>query len=505
MRTVRHGHKPLARRNLLRFKGWGFGRIEGLAQDAVSRTSTVSGTSTVATSPPTAKPVANFPPPGSFPRDYSPAGLEKLWGVVGPVQPPPFTTTRVPKLPIPVPSSPPPLYPSWYAPAPKDILPNLKLPKGFKFGTATAAFQVEGAVKNEGKGPTMWDWNSRQPGAVADNSTGDVVDNQYYLYKEDVARVAAIGNNAHSLSISWARIFPFGAADSPVNKAGLDHYADVIDYHIKSGVEPVVTLFHWDTPLALHAYYGGFTSPKIVDDFVNYAVTVFKAYNGKVKTWYTFNEPRVFCGQIAGYPFDASFAPGVNASSAPYHCSYNLLRAHAAAVKAFRALKIQGEISLKNDDFVGTPWRSNSTDDIAAVERHAAFRIGAFSDPLYKTGDWPKIMTDTLPPSYLPRFTEAEKKDLLGSADFFAIDAYRSQWIKAPADGLAGCIKNSSHPAWPECHTPVLYDSNSGWAAGPSPDPLSDEWLQATPNTLRQSLRELQKRWPTKKLVCLLV
>lgn len=163
-------------------------------------------------------------------------------------------------------------------------------------------------------------------------------------------------------------------------------------------------------------------------------------------------------------------------------------------------MKIQGEISFKNDDFVGIPWRANNTDDIAAVERHAAFRIGAFSDPAYTTGDWPEIMTDTLPPSYLPRFTQAEKKDLLGSADFFAIDAYRTQWIAAPPDGLAGCVRNVSHPMWPECHTAVLFDSNAGWAAGPSPDPLSETWLQATPNFLRASLRDLQRRWPTEKM-----
>ncbi|KAF8066627.1 glycoside hydrolase superfamily [Lyophyllum atratum] len=491
---------------------------------ALSTSVGLPGGSTIGVAQPTSG--ASFPPTGSIPRDYSPAGLEKLWDVVGSVEAPPFTTTRIPELPIAVPSSPPALYPSWFAPAPKDILPNLKLPKGFKFGVATAAYQVEGAVKNEGKGPSMWDWNSRQPGGVIDNTTGDIVDLQYYLYKEDVARVAAIGINAHSFSISWARIFPFGTADSPVNKAALDHYSDrrmkllhslqkltyhsqVIDYHIKLGVEPVATLFHWDTPLAIQAYYGGFTSPQVVDDFINYAKVVFKAYNGRVKTWYTFNEPRVYCAQVGGYPFnterlivapDVSLATGVNSSTAPYHCTSNVLKAHAGAVKAFRAMKIQGEISFKNDDFVGIPWRANSTDDIAAVERHAAFRIGSFSDPAYTTGDWPKIMTDTLPPSYLPRFTAAEKKDLLGSADFFAIDAYRTQWITAPPDGLAACIHNVSHPMWPECHTPVLFDSNAGWAAGPSPDPLSDAWLQATPNFLRASLKELQKRWPTNKM-----
>lgn len=149
-----------------------------------------SATATFTALPTSAQPSGSisFPPPGSIPRDFSPEGLEKLWDVVcldiilwccqlkevqvGPVDPPPFTTTRIPDLPIPVPSSPPALYPSWFAPAPKDVLPKLKLPKGFKFGVATAAYQVEGAVKNDGKGPTMWDWNSRQPGGVIDGTNG---------------------------------------------------------------------------------------------------------------------------------------------------------------------------------------------------------------------------------------------------------------------------------------------------------------------------------------------
>nr|GAT60644.1 glycoside hydrolase family 1 protein [Mycena chlorophos] len=544
---------------------------------------------------------APFPAVGSIPQNFTPDGLEQLWDIVGPVQAPPFTTTYVPtSTSVPLPSPPPPLYPSFYAPAPKDVLPDLKFPPDFKFGVDTAAYQVEGAVKNEGKGPTLWDWNSRQPGGVFDNTTADVVDLQYYLYKEDVLRVAALGVNAHSFSISWARILPFGTKDSPVNQAGLDHYSDLINYHIAHGVEPVATLFHWDTPLALAAYYGGFTSPQIVDDFVNYAKIVFQAYNGRVKTWYTFNEPRVYCSEFSAYPFNATLAPGVNASMAPYICSYYLLKAHVGAVKAgispdllgetwlqatpnplrsylqglhqrwptnkmyisefgfmepleeihtelFRItedvartnyymtylgqillsihedgvpiagafawamldnaewnieMNITGEIAFKSDDFIGIPWRANNTDDTQAVERHAAFRIGVFADPLYTTGDWPTIMTDTLPPEYLPRFTEEEKKDNLGAADFFAIDAYREQFVSAPLDpgGIAGCVDDMSHPLWPECQNVVMYDSNAGWAAGISPDLLGETWLQATPNPLRSYLQGLHQRWPTNKM-----
>ncbi|THU93327.1 glycoside hydrolase [Dendrothele bispora CBS 962.96] len=463
--------------------------------------STASITISVPTSTATPNPGgASFPPVGSITRNFSPTGLDQLWNVVGPVESPPFTTTVEPQTPVILPSPPPTLYPSFYANRPKDILSDYKYPKGFIFGLDTAAYQVEGATKEEGKGPSMWDWASRQPGAIADNSTADIADLQYYLYKEDVARVAALGVKAHSFSISWARILPFGTADSPVNQQGIDHYADLIQYHLKSGVEPIATLFHWDTPLALQAYYGGFTSGQIVDDFVHYAKTVFAAYNGTVKTWFTFNEPRVFCGQVASYPFNITYAPGVNTSTAPYQCSYNLIHAHAGAVKAFREMNIVGEIAFKSDDFVGTPWRKNTTDDAAAVERHGAFQIGVFADPIYTTGDWPTILKDTLPPEYLPRFTEEEKREILGSADFFAIDAYRSQYISAPDEGLDACLSNGpSDPEWPQCNTIREFDSNAMWAVGASAD-VGAPWLQDTSRFFRDAMKEIHRRWPTQKI-----
>ncbi|KAK0475774.1 glycoside hydrolase superfamily [Armillaria novae-zelandiae] len=465
------------------------------------RTSSSVVSTTTSTPIPTSIPTgtASFPPVGSIPRDYSSEGLERLWDIIGPVEAPPFTTTRVPSAAVTLPPSPPPLYPSFYAPIPKDVLPDVKFPKGFKFGVATSAYQVEGATKNEGKGPTTWDWASRQPNGVYDNTTADVTDLHYFLYKEDVQRIVALGVTAHSFSISWARIYPFGAADSPINTAGIDHYSDVIDYHLAHGVEPVVTLFHWDTPLAIQTYYGGFTSPEIVDDFVNYAKTVFKAYNGRVKTWYTFNEPRIYCGQVAYYPFDVTFAPGVNSSTAPYHCAHNILKAHAGAVKAFRAMNISGEIGFKNSDYIGTPWRSNSTEDALAVERHAAFEIGLFSNPVHTTGDWPDIVKDTLPAEYLPRFTDQEKIDILGSADFFSIDSYFSLWVKAPDTGIDACVANLSHPLWPVCNEPTYFDSDYGWPSGPVGDPVTIP-LQAAPVAIRALLKGLHSRWPSNKL-----
>ncbi|KAK0451441.1 glycoside hydrolase family 1 protein [Desarmillaria tabescens] len=320
------------------------------------------------------------------------------------------------------------MYPFFYAPAPKDILPDLKFPKGFRYGVATSAYQLEGAVKNEGKGPTMWDWATRQPSGTTDNITGDVVGLYYYLYKEDVECIAALRMTAHSFSISWARIYPFGAADSPLNTLGIDHYSDV----------------HWDTPVALQAYYGGFTSPQIVDDFIKHTATVLKLVNIlPIKPYFGKLTLRV----------DVTLAPGVNSSTAPYQCTYNLLKAHAGTVKKAR----HGEVTLLK----------------TRLQLNAAFEIGLFSNPVYTTGDWPGIVKDTLSKEYLPRFTDEEKSDVLGSADFFSITSYCSLWIKAPDEGLDACVTNPSHPLWPALATSV----------------------QVTPLAIRPLLKDFYTRW----------
>ncbi|EJC97658.1 glycoside hydrolase family 1 protein [Fomitiporia mediterranea MF3/22] len=442
---------------------------------------------------------APFIPIGSIPRNYSPEALNELWDLVGEVAEPPFTTTVEAVVPVTLPSSAPPVYPTWYAPVPAKVLPDLKLPKNFKFGVATAAYQVEGATKLEGKGPTTWDWAGRQPGAIADGTNGDIVDLQYLLYKNDTARVSALGLNTHSFSISWARIFPFGTRDSPVNQQGLDHYSDLIDYSISLGVEPVATLFHWDMPLALVAYYGGLTSEEFVEDFAYYASTVFKAYKGRVKTWYTFNEPHVYCGQITTYPFTSMLSPNVTTANALYHCGYYLLKAHARAVKLFREMGIEGEIAFKNDGAVGQQWRLNSTDDAEAVERSAAFHIGMFSEPVYVSGDWPDLMKETLNETLLPRFTDEEKKELKGSADFFAIDAYSSAWTAAPENGIAACVANSNDVNWPACNIEVRYDAATGWPVGIAAEAAAS-WLTATPQNLRYELKQIMQRWKPKKI-----
>ncbi len=139
-------------------------------------------------------------------------------------------------------------------------------------------------------------------------------------------------------------------------------------------------------------------------------------------------------------------------------------------------------------------------EDALAVERHTAFQIGIFADPVYTTGDWPQILKDTLPESILPRFTEEESADILGSADFFAIDPYRVQFVRAPEEGIDACVVDMANPLWPVCNEVVPFDSGYDWAAGVSADPVSS-WLQATPMTFRPFMAQVHSQWPSSKIV----
>ncbi|ORY32853.1 glycoside hydrolase superfamily [Naematelia encephala] len=464
-----------------------------------TQTTLLLSTNPDAVEPTRTSPVGTRGTPAVTFSEYSSSELASLWSDwVGEVQQPPFDTVPEPPKPYPLPNAPPPLFPEYLLTNPKNILCNYSFPDGFLFGWATAAQQWEGAVMADGKGPSIWDWASRFPGFIADNTTSDVGDLGYYLYKEDLARLAALGGNVYSFSMFWTRIYPFAVKGSPVNQAGLDFYSDLIDYCWCLGIEPVVTLFHWDTPLTVQLLYGGFASEDIIDDYVNYAETVFKAFNGKVKKWVTFNEPVVFCSQM-GYPVNTTLPLNLNSTVYPYTCSYHLTLAHATAVKRFRELGIEGEIAFKSDNFVGIPWRDGNQDDIEAVERHQAYQIGIFAEPIYNTGDWPDLIKHDLPPEILPRFNQSQKDLIKGSADFFAIDGYRDGYVQVVDGGVEACVANISNPLWPVCNQVNFFDSTpAAWGIGNFGNWPTTPWLQNTWQFVRPFLADLVNRYPTK-------
>ena len=168
----------------------------------------------------------------------------------------------------------------------------MSFPENFVWGAATAAYQVEGAVQEDGRGLSIWDTFSHTPGKTRNGDTGDIACDSYHRWAEDIALLKEMHLKAYRFSIAWPRIFPQGTG--PVNPAGLAWYDRLVDALLAAGIEPYVTLYHWDLPQALQDAYGGWESERSIDDFVQYAETVFKRLGSKVKYWITFNEQNVF-------------------------------------------------------------------------------------------------------------------------------------------------------------------------------------------------------------------
>ncbi|KAK8182831.1 glycoside hydrolase superfamily [Phyllosticta citribraziliensis] len=424
--------------------------------------------------------------------------LEDYWSLyVGPIEQASINTT-VEATPVPTESliPPPGLY---YPPFPTGHEAPLQakneswaFPKDFKFGVSSAAYQVEGAAKDEGKGPSIWDVLShRVPGYITTNETGDIANNQYYLYKQDIARIAAMGVKVYSFSISWARIFPFGSGQ--VNEQGLAHYQDVIDTCLEYGVEPAITLFHWDLPLALQNSYGGLLSPKFIPDFLEYARTIFTRFGDKVDHFITFNEPTVVCGF---YPLPEGYfkASNIPKQQQPYYCGQNLLIAHSQAYHLAKSLNLTAQITLKLNGGYKIPL-TNSTADLEAVQRAWDWNEGLWAKPIFLDGDYPTSVKSYVS-KFLPELTAEQKAALNGSADLFAHDAYTSHFYSAPDTGTDACVANSSHPLFPKCvnETWAYPAASGGWALGPAADPLVP-WLHKATEWVPALMRYIQDTW----------
>ncbi|TID22672.1 putative permease [Venturia nashicola] len=460
--------------------------------------------SLVATTLATSQSSSEFPIPAGYKlTKYSASSLEPLWAkIASPIAPPKYTSTVVP---TPEPAAYP--QPNEFHPlvASHDTnLTNLKLPKNFMWGVASSAYQIEGAAKLEGKGPSIWDALSHNvPNFVADNSTGDNVAEQYMMYKVDIARMKGLGVPAFSPSFAWPRFFPTGKAKDGVNEEAVKHYDDVINELTKSGIKPVITLFHWDTPLALFQEYGAWLSPKAVDDYVDYAKFVIQRYDSAVSTWYTFNEPQYCNWQFSEYPLDGKYYPigGQDLSKfagkegkirARFLCGHYTLLAHARVAKWYHnEFKGKGRITFKNSGNFQEP-RTQSPADIRAAQRDSDFSIGWFGGP-WTDGDYPKSLRETLG-DLLPTFTSEEKSLIKGSCDFYAIDPYTSFTLYSPPDAEK-CYTDRNHGGYPECVSSTQSVAN-GFPMGPSSD-NGVSWLKSTPQGIRKFLKKIMVLYPS--------
>ncbi|CAH2097432.1 unnamed protein product [Euphydryas editha] len=315
-------------------------------------------------------------------------------------------------------------------------------PPGFKFGAATAAYQVEGAWNASDKSPSIWDTFVRtRPEVIHEQSTGDVACDSYNYWMRDVEIASELGLHFYRISISWTRLLPSGFPDR-ISEDGKTYYNNLINTLLEKGIEPLVTLYHWDLPQSLQDL-GGWANPHVSDWFANYARVAFSLFGDRVKTWLTLNEPLIFC-EVA-YNF-GSHAPGVlSPGVGNYLCNKNALLAHAKAWriydKEFRH-KFNGKVSYCNHLIWIEPETENDED---AAEISRQLMVGMYSHPVYsKEGGWPPVIEkiiaekskkEGLYHSRLPSFTQEEIDLIKGTYDYMGFNYYTSRTVRKAKDG----------------------------------------------------------------------
>ncbi|CAN6363718.1 unnamed protein product [Urochloa humidicola] len=309
----------------------------------------------------------------------------------------------------------------------------------FVFGASTSAYQIEGAWNEDGKGPSAWDhFSQNYPERIDDRSNGNVAVNSYHQYKDDVKMLKEMGMDAYRFSISWSRILPKGTLKGGINKEGIQYYENLINSLIDNGIEPYVTIWHWDTPQALQEKYGGFLDRQIVKDYTDFARLCFEHFGDRVKHWLTFNEPHTFCwfsyGTGAHAPGRCSpghdcAIPSGDSLTEPYLAGHNILLAHAEAVELYNKhyKGENGKIGMAFDVMGYEPYE-NTFHDEQAQARAIDYNLGWFLEPVVR-GDYPFSMR-SLVKDRLPYFTHEEQKKLAGSYDILALNYYTSRFSK---------------------------------------------------------------------------
>ncbi|XP_025089742.1 lactase-phlorizin hydrolase-like isoform X2 [Pomacea canaliculata] len=363
-------------------------------------------------------------------------------------------------------------------------------PPNFVWAAATAAYQVEGGWRDDGKGASIWDVYSHTAGRVDNGDTGDVACNSYNLYEQDVELLKSVGVNHYRFSISWPRLLPKGTIQQ-VNQAGVDYYNKLIDTLLAANIQPMVTLYHWDLPDILEQR-GGWLNDETISNFVDYADFCFGKFGDRVKLWITFNEPWVVTWQGYG---NGEKAPGrVEPGTYPYIAAHNIIRAHSKAYKkytsAYKATQ-GGQVGITlNMPAWSVPADPSYPDDVMAQDRDLQFNFGWFANPIFGTGDYPDVMKTivaeksralSLPDSRLPQFTAAEIRENQGAADFLGLNYYTSHYTTTeiqPADP-------PSYEKDPDIRT---------WA-DPSWPTTGSSWLRPYPKGLRATLNWLREEY----------
>jgi beta-glucosidase len=291
----------------------------------------------------------------------------------------------------------------------------LRFPEQFLWGSATASYQIEGSPLADGAGASIWHSFSRTPGVIAGGDNGDVACDHYRRWKDDVALMRDLGHRAYRFSVAWPRVLPSGRG--AVNAKGLAFYDALVDALLEAGIEPMVTLYHWDLPQVLQDS-GGWSDPSIAEAYADYAATVMDTLGDRAKKWITFNEPWVFhwVGSVLGV-----HAPGNHDMAAALAGGHHTLRAHGMAVERFRSIVADGEIGITVSVQAHVPASENTPDEDAAA-RARAFHNEWFVDPIV-FGEYPPAMREEFGP-LLPEIDDEDRRLFQCPVDFLGVNYY---------------------------------------------------------------------------------
>jgi beta-glucosidase len=298
----------------------------------------------------------------------------------------------------------------------------LHYPKGFLWGCATAAYQIEGGAQDDGRGPSVWDTFSHTAGKTYHGDTGDVADDSYHLYKEDVQLMKALGAQTYRMSISWSRVFPSGAGQP--NAKGLDYYSKVVDELLANNITPYVTMFHWDLPQGLA---GGWQSRDTSKAFADYCGYVSKHLGDRVKHWMTTNE--FVCFTDLGYKF-GQFAPGLKLQDgAVDQIRHHGILAHGLGVQAIRANTPSGTlVGLAENATVFVPVIETDA-DVKAAQRATRMGNAPFLTALMEG----KYIDEYLQHegANAPKVEEGDMKAISSPLDFVGLNVYTPEYVRA--------------------------------------------------------------------------
>lgn len=334
--------------------------------------------------------------------------------------------------------------------------------KDFVWGAATSSIQIEGASREDGKGENIWDVYCRESGKIFDGSNAEIACDHYHRFREDVKMMKEMGLKAYRFSIDWSRVLPEGRGR--VNEKGVQFYSDLIDALLENGIEPYVTLYHWELPYEIYKC-GGWMNPQIVEWFGEYAKLVAERFSDRVKNFFTLNEPQCFVG--LGF-LTGDHAPGVKAPMRDtFEMAHNAMKAHGRAVQMLRQYAKQ-PLTIGYAPTCGMVYpETNKTEDIEAA-RQAMFslqeddsnwtwNVAWWSDPVL-LGRYPEEGLIKYE-KYLPKITDEDLKLMSEPIDVYGQNIYNGRCVRMGADGKPENVDRyvgfprtaAGWPVTPEC------------------------------------------------------